>query len=553
MPVTGHIGEEPGLQAIFLFEPSFTPKTESQTFGVYQDGFFEIPIPIVMKADATQQAENYAVDVGTAPIPQSEKDSSGKVTQPNFLFYSGDNIFSNKSFAKNGQIEMTITIYGGIDANYRVTVFINNQPVSIASHPSFIISTHYDQISTYKFTLDAHNYSWLNSLYAVIIPTGQSYKDNNIHGGKISSILLVNDTAQKITSSPEIIPTATNLPIVDTPATDEDLTHLLTDNHLLLKYGEPEIHFLADNRLLVWFDSAALFDLKSDQMLNKVEVLSGQTRQKIDFVDDSIGVFKQDPNCMMECSPKLERYDSKLNLIDTLDLSQVLESKPELLEVNDCALFKSGEELVCTKRPGQLLFYDLKTKKLKVGFDISQAGLQEISTIESIKLVGNDRFLAFIADDGSGFSYGLINLENNKLVDYAKWDAIGDDIQASENAVYFHEQFRGPSYPVSGKIFKIDLNTLKMQTIQLTEKDESEDVAVSDTGKFIVTVRNTTPDGVDYTAGSIKIYDGQTMKVIRQIDLEHGYPKVFIDEENRSLLAFYNSADGSMKLVRYVF
>jgi hypothetical protein len=91
-----------------------------------------------------------------------------------------------------------------------------------------------------------------------------------------------------------------------------------------------------------------------------------------------------------------------------------------------------------------------------------------------------------------------------------------------------------------------------MQEIQLAEDKESEYVTVSPTGKYIATVRDMAEPGADYTVGSIKIYDGQTMALIRQIDLERGFPRLVIDETNRSLIACF-SVDGNIKLVRYVF
>jgi hypothetical protein len=326
----------------------------------------------------------------------------------------------------------------------------------------------------------------------------------------------------------------------------------LTENKVFPQYGEAGIHLMDDDTLLVWFDSAALFDLSSNTLLYKKEVTTGPSDQKIDFAENVVGVFTKDTGCM-DCPVRLDRYDSKLNLIDMVDLSQIFNLRSDVLRPTLCTLSQSGGKISCAKNEaGQVLVYDLQTKAQKVAFDFSKSGLPEFRNIESIKFARNEKFLAFTAAESSGFAYGIIDLESNQLFDYTKWDAIADDIQTTEDAVIFHEQFRGPWYPVSGKIFKIDLDTQEKQEIRLADHEESEFVTVSPTGKYIVTVRDIAGPGADYMAGSIKVYDGQTMALIRQINLERGFPRLVIDEANRSLIAYY-SVDGTTKLFQYVF
>ena len=206
-PVTGSAGDELGLVEVTLWEPSFVPKTENERFGLYQSAGFNTPLTVLMKTDAPQQAEDYAAEVVTEPIPPSEKkeinelNPSGR-TSPQFNLYTGEfNWATAALFTKNGKIDLALSGWGGIEADYRVTVFVNHQPVSIAGHPNFLLRTHYDQISTYKFTLDVHDYDRLNTLYAVVVPIGQSSKNLEINPWKSTSVLLINDAAAVITPS----------------------------------------------------------------------------------------------------------------------------------------------------------------------------------------------------------------------------------------------------------------------------------------------------------------------------------------------------------------
>ncbi len=559
IPATGRVGEVLGLTRLFLFEPSFAPETENQSFGIYQDGSPYLLAPVKMEKDAPQLAEENLADVKTSPIPPSEKQAnelnpSGRISQPQFLFYSGELLYPNKLVAENGQIDLTISIYGGVEADYRVTVFLNHQPINVVDHPNFIVRTYYDRISTYTFTLDVREYSRLNSLYAVIVPIGQSYQDSDIYGRKIGSILLVNEAAEQITPTIESsLPTARNSTATTFPPVgDLDLTDWLAENGLSLRYGEPGIH-LDDGKLLVWFDSAALFDLRSGELLSKVEVTTGPSSiQKVDFAKSVIGVFEKDNGCL-DCPVKLDRYDSNLHLIDTVDLSHVFDIRIDTLLPFQCALSQSGRNIACAKgESGQILLYDLNTNDQTVAFDFSKGSFSSFRGINAIAFAGNDSYLAFTAAESSGYGFGIIDLNGNRLVDYTHWDAVADAIQATDNAIYFHEQLKAPHISRSGKIFKIDLDTLEKQVIQLVDEEESKYVTVSPTGKFIVTVTDTAEPGAAYMAGSIKVYDGQTMALIRQINLERGFPRLVIDEANRCLFAFY-LVDEDIKLFRYVF
>jgi hypothetical protein len=392
------------------------------------------------------------------------------------------------------------------------------------------------------------------------------------------------DSSEAVTPAVDTTwPTSSSIPTLETawstsstptaiaPATDKDLSHLLVENNLYPQHGTPGIYLLNDQKLLVWFDSAGLFDLGSETLLNKTGVTTGPADQKVVFSKNGVGIFIKEPACMdgawdtvlgkvfpkdINCMDRpvfLDRYDSMLNLIETIDLSRVFDLRFDLLRPIQCALSQSGGKMACAKNEtSQVLLYDLKTKAQKLVFDFSWTNITSFRGINSITFAGNDQYLAFTALDESGYDYGLIDVENNQLVDYTKWNAIAEDIQTTENAVYFHEQLNSPQYPRSGKIFKIDLDPLEKQEIQLADKEESIYVTVSPTGKYIATVRDTAASGAAFPKGLIKIYDGQTMELIHQIDLERGFPSLVIDEANRFLIVYY-FIDRDIKLFRYGF
>ena len=209
-PVTGSVGDEFGLFPVTLFEPSFMPVSEKGNFGIYHNASFYLPIAIHMETDTLQQSEDFIVNTDLAPIPDYKKenaslDASGRINQPVFTFYAGDFLSWREPqlLTENRKIDMHLSGFGGIEATYRVTVFVNHQPVPIEGHENFLIETHYDQVSTFTFTLDLSGYDRMNSLYAIIVPVGESYKNQDIYGQKTGSILLINDLAEPLSADGE--------------------------------------------------------------------------------------------------------------------------------------------------------------------------------------------------------------------------------------------------------------------------------------------------------------------------------------------------------------
>lgn len=381
----------------------------------------------------------------------------------------------------------------------------------------------------------------------------------------------INDTPGMITPTAETELPTRSTPTAIPPTADKDLTQLLIENNVYPQFGKPGLHLVDDHQLLVWFDTAALVDLRSDTLLSTTRVTTGPVDQKVDFTKIGVGVFKKDPMCLEgsldttlgKLFPKnincmdhpiiLDRYDTKLVLIETLDLSKVFDLRFDVLRPIQCALSQSGEKIACAKNEtSQILLYDLQTKAQNLVYDFSWTDNASFRGVRSMTFAGNDQYLAFTAEDADGYDFGLVDLEHNRLVDYTKWNAIAEDIQTTENAVYFHEQLNGLQFPRSGKMFKIDLDTLEKQETQFADQEESSYVTVSPTGKYIATVMDTAAPGAAFPKGSIKIYDGKTMALIRQIDLEHGFPSLVIDEANRFLISYY-FVDKDIKLFRYGF
>ncbi len=339
-------------------------------------------------------------------------------------------------------------------------------------------------------------------------------------------------------------------PSNNAPDADRDLTHLLSENNLVPRYGTPNLHLLPGDQLLVWFDSAALFDLNSEMLMGKTEITTEIINQKTDFAANGVGMFTYDFTCP-DCSILLDRYDYGLNWINTLDLSQIFNLRNDINRPMTCALSNDGNQVACAKsETRQILVHDLQAGDQRNVVSFTEDGYSTFRAFESLTFAGSDRYLAFTTQEESGSSYGLIRLEDNQVVDYSKWDTVAENIQTTDQAVFFHEMYKGPWYPASNQMIRVDLDTLDKQEIQFSNEEESFYVTVSQTGRYIVTVHDISNTS-DYVVGSIRIYDGD-LTLLRQIDLERGFPTVFvIDETNRFLIGYY--FDEIPKLAKYGF
>ncbi len=568
-PMTGKAGQTLGLSRLVIFKPSFMPQDETQSFGIYQDGH-PVPLPpVIMKQDAPEQGEHTVVEVMTEPIPESSKhldadNPTGRIAHLNFLFNDGKTNYINILKATGGQTELTTSIWGGVDADYRVTVFVNHQPVKVNGQTDFVMKTYFDKISSFTFTLDTHEFGHLNSLYAVINPVGESYKNEDLWGTKTGSILLINDQNPNNPSSSETPTVQAELPPAPLQEGDSDLTSWLTANNI--GGSVFDLQLMEDNKLLALSSgSAYLFDTRNGELLSRAELDLKDKLSKITYSEDYIGVFtavlKDADGGDDEDGITLERYNSNLEEVDSTDLWNLFDIPGYLNDPSGCALLHSNGKVACENiRTSQILIGNIESREAKVVFDFSNSQIAQdysYSYVTSLAFAGNDRYLAFTAQLASGSGFGIIDLEQGQLVDFTQWDALNEQIQVTNEGIYFGERSHGPYASALGKMIRVDLDTLQKQDIPFTHNTprahESFSVKVSQHGEFFTTVEDKTPVGTEgYTLTTLRVYDAQTMQILREIDFPNSYPEASIDEANRCLYV-QNTINNDLKLVRYCF
>lgn len=499
IPVTGKAGETLGLERIFLFKPSFMPENETQSFGIYQDGDLQEMPPVVMKRDAPQASNSTFVEVITKPIPESEKqptenNPTGRVEHPNFRLTDGKTSYPVVLHSSNGQIELTASIWGGVEADYRVTLFVNHQPVKINGQPDFVMKVPYDKVASHTFSIDTRGFARYNSLYAVILPIGESFQNAELWGTKTKSILLIHDSEQgdNVTSDPVagVSPEAENPPtqVGDAlgflPGGDLDLSSWLIENNVsgkIDRYNSGNyFHLFDDGKLLIATEESAayLFDTQNGQLLSMENLISKEidpTWFKIYYSKDVIGVFSEGSQ---NNTTFFGRYNNLLEKVDSPVLPELFGFPED--RISNCALSQNGDKVACAVYANdgnnQILISNLRTKEKKIAFDFnrSEIGKDYHPSVTSLAFAENDSYLVFSARLSfadllsSSTGFGVIDLNQGKLLNFTQWDALNEElIQVTDEGIYFSEKHGVTDYS-EGKIIRVDLETMQNQDIPFT-------------------------------------------------------------------------------------
>ena len=81
-------------------------------------------------------------------------------------------------------------MFGGLNVEDKVTVFVNNKPVKINGGDYFTVKMQKGKMATITFDLDLSEYDEINSIYAIAMTSGKYYELQDVY--KTDSMLLVN-------------------------------------------------------------------------------------------------------------------------------------------------------------------------------------------------------------------------------------------------------------------------------------------------------------------------------------------------------------------------
>jgi len=202
-PVTGHKGDRIGVVFATILQPEYKPQNANQpNYGMNHSLSATVFQEIDMKSDAPGQKELHSYsDALVEDISQEIKDHAQNIITDGSSDYLDENVLTellpqdkeqNNIYTKNGQALFRFRIYGGLEATYRTTFYINNKPIQINGADYIESTTKKGKMSTVEIELDTSAYEELNSIYAISTVTGQDYLSATNSPVKTKSMLLVN-------------------------------------------------------------------------------------------------------------------------------------------------------------------------------------------------------------------------------------------------------------------------------------------------------------------------------------------------------------------------
>jgi len=204
IPVTGKEGDSSAVITSTILKPDFMPEDEKNpNYGGYHSISANTPQEICFKCDVMNETEKTGyLEFTMEDIPQEIRDeyeifhddgSDDILDTTCITELFQDDKKQVKFYAKDGKVKCKFRIYGGVEASYRTTIFVNHKPVPVMGADYIETKTVKGKICTVEFELEVGTSQKLNTIYAISVPCGRDYMITSNYPIKTSSALLIND------------------------------------------------------------------------------------------------------------------------------------------------------------------------------------------------------------------------------------------------------------------------------------------------------------------------------------------------------------------------
>lgn len=175
MPSTGQIGDVLCLGDFIVNYPDFIPEIDVLDLSleryVKMLAGYGRPLEIVMAENSENSLSSLKVEL---EVSQGNRSQMEEIEDnPEFYLYSKDDPSKTKwpeqLNTDNGKLNLTFSVAGGQERDYRVTVFVNGRPVEIDGYDSFLISTQLDKTVSHSFTLDFSGNHRPSTVFAILV------------------------------------------------------------------------------------------------------------------------------------------------------------------------------------------------------------------------------------------------------------------------------------------------------------------------------------------------------------------------------------------------
>ncbi|MFD2117268.1 hypothetical protein ACFSTH_13085 [Paenibacillus yanchengensis] len=201
-PQSGRKGERVGVAFVTILQPDYQPENiKNSNFGMYHHLSSTTYQEIEMKDNGTGQKKAYK-ETTMEDIPQGILDLGENVIIDGVANYLdagavikliGTGEEQDPIVAVNGKTTFKFQIYGGVEATYNTTIFINHQPVKVNGNYDYITTkTAKGKLTTVAVEIDTTELEEINTIYAVTGMSERDYLTDNVTPHKTKSRLLIN-------------------------------------------------------------------------------------------------------------------------------------------------------------------------------------------------------------------------------------------------------------------------------------------------------------------------------------------------------------------------
>lgn len=477
-PNTGKNGDVMNLQFASILEPSFIAD-QNESYGNTHRLLELAPSVLTFEADSSGQGfsgysnENSELIDNDIAERYSLTSASAADTHTLSLY---DNFADPDIFSKeNGSVLLTLEDLGGQGAQYRTTIFVDNEPVKIES--SYDYAEYYLKEGSYisqKITIPVDNTAEKHSVYAISVPI-----DANSSGTicvSDSSTIFPIDTAEiSQEESAEQLPQPTGNSDVSAGGNVSDISQHFDGTVSFCEAAGDHIYTVENYNTIVKY-SADFQKIKSAELDENLIFLEARA------LGGGLAVFSepQDGNGML-CTI----YDSDLNAsqIDVYSLTGI-DPEEGYISTDEIDISADGKSLIYTayNESGESCIYVIAIDSAEntLLYADSELGFVTVRFTSD----GNIAYTADSYAEGSRREYiGIISSSGEKLVqqEYDNSEYSG----SAGNAVLFDERSVKDGEHSSGRIFL--LSGSESREVVLSSLDESQHAYLSPSGNDIIT------------------------------------------------------------------
>lgn len=196
-PVTGKAGETVSIMAVTILKPSFIASESNPRYGFYHGESATIARHISFEIDAP--AQTFAVPTAAYTVAELPKDvmdnlvAWGSLDALDTTAELSLNVDEGNVIRSDGKtVEITVRFYGGPEAAFNITLFVNHRPVQVDGADYLSVKTEKNKMVEVTFQLDTTELDELNTIYAIAVTAGADDALEINNPVKTPSILLVN-------------------------------------------------------------------------------------------------------------------------------------------------------------------------------------------------------------------------------------------------------------------------------------------------------------------------------------------------------------------------